>query len=263
MGGCGSISFGLRHPETFAAIHAHVPIVSYTYLGRASAKRLEPSCWTGPIPKDLKTDEGVPLLDRMNGTKRVKEAKGDLPFVFLINGRKDGSIPWENNPPFYRALNDGKQGFSVFWDDGEHGTCGKNAPEDVKAWTQRFRRFRSNESFPAFSNTSPSRNPGDGRPEDGDVIGWMNRGMDWTGIEDKPDRYSITITASHPEIRYPVTTDVTLRRVQNFKPKPGDSLTVNIEGGETLTVKADAAGRVTVPGVAIPSKKGVRLTIRR
>jgi hypothetical protein len=38
MGGCGTISFGLHHPELFAACHAHVPIVSYTYLG-AKAER--------------------------------------------------------------------------------------------------------------------------------------------------------------------------------------------------------------------------------
>lgn len=57
MGGCGTISFGLRHPELFAACHAHVPIVSYTELGARSASRLEPSCWTGPIPPDLKTNE--------------------------------------------------------------------------------------------------------------------------------------------------------------------------------------------------------------
>jgi len=100
MGGCGTISFGLRHPELFSALHAHVPIVSYTYLGSASAHRLEPCCWTGPIPPDLKTDEGVPLLERMNATKRVAESRVDLPPVFLLNGRNDGSIPWQNNPPF-------------------------------------------------------------------------------------------------------------------------------------------------------------------
>lgn len=263
MGGCGTVSFGLRHPEIFAALHAHVPIVSYTQPGQGSARRLEPICWTGPFPDDLKTNEGIPILDRMNGERLVTNAKDDLPPLFLIHGRKDGSIPWANNPPFYRALERSQQAFSVYWDDGEHATCGKDAPEDVKAWAQTFRRIRLDESFPAFSNTSSDRNPGDGRPEDGDTIGWMNRGMGWKDVRDKSDGYAITLTADFPEVRYPVKTDVTLRRVQRFKTQPGEKLAVQVGGGSASTVKAGKDGRIHVPGVAIPSAEGVRITIRR
>jgi pimeloyl-ACP methyl ester carboxylesterase len=266
MGGCGSISFALRHPEMFAAIHAHVPIVSYTYLGKGgypSAKRFEAGCWTGPIAPEVKTDEGVPFLDRMNGTKFVKETKADLPFVSLINGRKDGSIPWVNNPAFYRALAETRQGFAAFWDNGEHGTCGKDAPEDVKAWQQRFRKLRLDQSYPAFANTSSDKNPGNGEPEDGDIIGWMNRGMDWKDIEDEPDRYAITVLADYPDVQYPVRTDMTLRRVQRFKTKAGEKVSARIGDGQPVSVEADAAGRITVPGVAIPSKDGVRVVIGR
>jgi hypothetical protein len=249
----------------FAGLHAHVPIVSYTYSspGKGSAWRFEPCCWTGPIPPDLKTDEGVPFLDRMNGTKFVLETKDDLPYVFLINGRKDGSIPWENNPPFYRALDDTRQGFAAFWDNGEHATCGKDAPEDVKAWTQRFRRFGLDQSYPAFSNTSSNRNPGNGDPADGDIIGWMNRGMDWKDTEDAADHYTITVVADYSGIEYPVRTDVTLRRVQKFKTKPGEKLSVRIGSDAATHLEAGSDGRITIRSVAIPSRDGVRIVIRR
>jgi hypothetical protein len=264
MGGCGTISFGLRHPELFAALHAHVPIVSYTYLSaKGSAHRLEPSCWVGPIPADLKTNEGVPLLERMNATKRVTEADVDLPPVFVVHGRKDGSIPWENNPPFYRAMSDTKQSVTVFWDNGDHSTCGKDAPPDVKAWLQRFRQFRRDESYPVFSGATLNRNPGDGRPDNGDIIGWLNRGMNWRDIEDTPDHYAITLTAEYPGVAYPVQTDVTLRRVQNFKVAAGDSLRVSIGDAPPQAIKADAAGRITIGKVSIPSAQGVRIVLRR
>ncbi len=263
MGGCGTMSFGLRHPELFAACHARVPIVSYTYLGKNSAVRLEPSCWTGPITPDLKTSEGVPLLDRMNGTKFVTESKEDLPFVFLLNARQDGSIPWENNPPFYRALSKSHQGFAAYWDNGTHPTCGQNAPEDVKAWTQRFRRIRLDQGYPAFFNTSSDRNPGNGSPEDGDIVGWINRGMDWKEVEDSPDRFSIVLVAGYPDIQYPVRTDITLRRVQQFKTRPGEKLGVGIGGATPISITADAAGRITIPNLSIPSQAGVRIVIRR
>ncbi|MCX7826588.1 MAG: hypothetical protein N2689_13660, partial [Verrucomicrobiae bacterium] len=259
-----TISFGFRHPELFAACHAHVPIVSYTYLGaKGSATRLEPSCWTGPIPPALKTSEGVPLLDRMNGTKFVTESKDDLPFLFMIHGRQDASIPWENNPPFYRALAAARQGFAVYWDNGTHSTSGKDAPADVKAWQQRFRRFRLDESHPAFTRTSSDRNPGNGAPDDGDLIGWINRGMDWKDIEDTPDRYSITVLADYPGLDYPVRTDMTLRRVQRFKTRPGERLTVRIGDAAPVSITADANGRMTVPDVIIPGRDGVRVVIQR
>jgi hypothetical protein len=263
MGGCGTVSFGLRHPEWFAALHAHVPIVSYTYLGRASAHRLEPSCWNGPIGPQVKTNEGLGLLDRMNGVRLVEAAQHDLPPLFLVHGRRDGSIPWENNPPFYHALNAAGQALFVYWDNGDHATCGREAPDDVRAWLQRFRRFRLDESYPAFSNTSSNRNPGDGHADNGDIVGWINRGMDWREIVDTPDRYAITLLANYPGIQYPVTSDVTLRRVQKFTLRPGQRLRVQAGQEAARTLTADAQGRIRVPGLAIPSSTGLRLTIQR
>jgi pimeloyl-ACP methyl ester carboxylesterase len=263
MGGCGTISFGLRHPELFAGLHANVPIVAYNYAGSGSAHRLEPTCWVGPIAADLKTDEGLALLDRMNATKFVRETPDDLPPLMLINGRQDGSIPWQNNPPFYRALNDAHQAFAAYWDNGTHPTCGKDAPEDVKAWMQRFRQFRRDRSYPAFANTSTNRNPGDGRPSDGDIIGWMNRGMDGTDVEDTGERYAITLRADYPGIQYPVRTDVTLRRVQQFKTRPAERLRVVIGNDPPRSIQSGANGRITIPQVSITSRAGTRIVIHR
>ena len=263
MGGCGTLSFGMHHPELFAACHAHVPIVAYTDLGAKSAVRLEPSCWTGPIPADLKTNEGAPLLERMNTTKFVEKATDDLPYLFILNGRQDGSIPWQNNPPFYKALAAMQQGFSAYWDNGTHATSGKDAPEDVKAWLQRFRRFRRDESYPAFSHTSTDRNPGNGAPDDGDIIGWINRGLDWKEIEDTPDHYAITLLAEPPDGTYPVQTDVTLRRVRKFTTTPTEFLRVRVGQAEPVPVEVGTDWLITVPKVTIPDKAGVRVVIER
>lgn len=263
MGGCGTISFAWRHPELFAALHAHVPIVSLTYLGSGSAHRLEPMTGFAPITQAVMTNENVPLLERMNSVSYVNAATADLPYLFVVNGRQDNSIPWQNNPPFYRALNQSAQGHAVFWDDGRHDTAGKNAPKDVAGWTRRFLRFRLDESFPAFTNTSANRNPGNGDPKDGDVIGWMNRGMDWRDIEDQTDHYAITLAADFPDIAYPVQTDVTLRRVQRFKPATGARLRVSVGKLPEFTIQVGADGRITLPRVVIPDQAGVRVVLRR
>jgi predicted esterase len=263
MGGCGTVSFGLHHPELFAGLHAHVPIVAYTYVGtRNSAVRLEPSCWTGKIDPSLPANDARSLLDRMNSTRFVQESNDDLPALFLVHGRSDGSIPWENNPSFYRALNDARQAFAVYWDNGTHSTAGKDAPADVKAWLKQFKRYRRDASYPAFSNTSSNRDPGDGRPDNGDIVGWMNRGMDWKDVDDQSDHYAITLLADYPGVEYPVRTDVTLRRLQHFKPAADARLTVCIGDASPVRLKQDVQGRLTIRGVNIPSKSGVRVVIR-
>lgn len=263
MGGCGTISFGLHHPELFAACHAHVPIVSYTYLGKGSAHRLEPSSWIGRITPDVMTNEGIPLLERLDGTKFVRETRADLPFLYILNGRKDDSIPWENNPAFYRALDDGANGHAVYWDDGQHSTAGKDAPDDVKAWTQRFRSFRLDQSFPAFSGTSSNRDAGDGNPANGDPVGWINRGMDWKDIADESDHYAITLLAAFPGIQYPIQTTVSLRRVQRFKVLPGAKLNVTVGDAPPRVIEAGPGGRISIPNVVIPNGAGVRIVIGR
>ena len=263
MGGCGTISFGMHHQELFAALYAHVPIVSYTYLGTGSAKRLEPSCWIGTIPGDLNTNEGIPLLRRMNGIEFISDTKTDLPFLFLINGRRDASIPWENNPAFYEALSEAGQGFAAFWDNGEHATCGTDAPEDVKGWRESMYRFRLNESFPAFSNMSSDLNPGNGNPQNGDIIGWINRGIGWSDIEDTRYHYALTVIADFQDVQYPVQTDITLRRVQNFKPGAKERLMIHVGTGQDISIGVRSDGRIEVPGVVIPSKDGVRIEVIR
>jgi hypothetical protein len=263
MGGCGTISFGWRHPELFAALHAHVPIVSLTYLGSGSARRLEPMSGFAPITKAVMTNDHVPLLERMNSVDYVKAAAVDLPFLFVVNGRQDNSIPWQNNPPFYRALDESAQGYAVFWDDGRHDTAGKHAPADVAGWPRRLLRFRLDESFPAFANTSANRNPGNGDPQDGDVVGWMNRGMDWREIEDQPDHYAITLSADFAGVAYPVQTDVTLRRVQRFKPAAGTRLRVSVGKLPEFTIQVGPGGRITLPRVVIPDQMGARVVVRQ
>ena len=167
------------------------------------------------------------MLDRMNGTKFVRESQGDLPPLYMIHGRQDGSIPWGNNPPFYRAPEDTRQAFAVYWDNGTHPTAGKDAPADVKSWQTRFRSWRRDESYPAFIHTSTDRNPGDGR-DYGDIVGWINRGMDWRDVRDTADEYAIIVLADYPGIAYPVSTDVTLRRLQKFRVKQDDRVSVAI-----------------------------------
>lgn len=78
--------------------------------------------------------------------------------------------------------------------------------------------------------------------------------------ETEPERYCIRLSISHPEIKYPVTADVTIRRRQKFQPKPSETVQVKINGNVS-EVKIGGNGLLTVPKVRFASAKGVEIEI--
>jgi dienelactone hydrolase len=261
MGGSATVALALHFPDVFAAAQALVPVYSCTRPGQGSATRLE--CMCGPLTdKRTATVGGATILDYLNGTRNLLAASGDTPPIFATNGRKDGSIPWENNPPFYAAAEQARQAFAVYWNNGDHGMSGQ-APADVKAWSSTLYRYRLDQSYPCFTACSDNRNYGKGTPTDGDLEGWINRGLTWEKLEDTADSYAITILADYPGIAYPVTLAVTPRRRQHFKPAPGTTLVVVSGDTEPRTLTVEPTGRFTITGVAVPGAAGTRLTVRR
>ena len=261
MGGSGTVSMVMHHTGVFAAAVATVPIVSYTRPGKGSAWRLE--CIFGPLDRPAVNHDGVPLLEHMNGAVQAARAKADLPPLFITNGRRDGSIPWENNPPFYRAMNAARQALYVHWNNGSHPTAHRTAPADVKAWSRQLARYALDRSFPVFTNCSDNRDPGNGDPADGDIVGWMNRGLGWRDLVDTPTEYALTVTAAYPGLKLPITVDVTPRRIQRFRLKPGDQLTVHVGEAPARTLRVEAGGVATVCGVKIVGAGGTRIRLTR
>lgn len=253
MGGCGTISFTLRHPEVFAACYAHVPIVRYAAgEGGDSTVRVSAEC----AGMDRRVDDGQTVAERLDGTKFVLEHEGELPYLLIANGRNDGSIPWWQNPPFYRAMQARRQGFEAAWNDGDHSTCGAKLTADFKARANfgYLHRFALNRSYIAFSHSSLDGDPGDGGKTNGTIDGFINRGLDFEVVADEAQRYEVVLKSA----TLPVTVDATPRRVQAFKVQPGETLRVMV-GGREQTVTVDAAGLMTVAGVSIEAEAGTRV----
>jgi hypothetical protein len=181
----------------------------------------------------------------------------------LLNGRSDTTIPWVNNPPFYEAMNQARQGMSVCWNNFGHQDMYKHVPADVTAWSKSVLRYRLDASFPVLGDNSDDRNYGKGDAADGDLEGWINRGVDWKDVVDTRTRYAITILASHPDIAYPVSATVSLRRLQQFRVSAGQRLQVKIGAGKPREIVAGPNGLITVPGVIIPDGNGARIEVAR
>jgi hypothetical protein len=268
MGGCGDIDVVLRHPEVFAAIRAHVPIVAYD-KGAGGDSEMRVVKETGGM--EIMTNEGMTVRDRLNGTKYVREHPGDLPFLVITNGRNDTSIPWWKNPDFYRAMRDGRHGMIAAWDEGQHGTCGKDMPADIKAWDnlRAFHKlFALNQSYLALTNLSVDGNPGNGDAKDGDPVGFMGRGLTWEVPVDMAGKYEVLIKWTLEAEKLPVTVDVTPRRLQAFKLKPGDKITATNVGADGAEVQREALtvdewGLVTFRGFQVTGAAGNRLALTR
>ena len=261
MGGSGTVAMALHFPDIFAAAYANVPVYSCTRPGRGSASRLE--CMVGSLKnRKVTTTDGIPLLDYMNGVRNILNAKGATPPIFACNGRRDGSIPWENNPPFYAAAAKARQAFAVYWNNGTHGMR-RDCPPDVKHWDALIYRYRLKESYPVFTNCSDDKDYGNGDPQNGDLVGWINRGLGWKNLHDTAEEYAITITAAHPDLVYPVTVDVTPRRRQHFDPRPGERLAVRVGKAAPTTLTVDSQGLFTISRVRIVDAAGTRIRVTR
>lgn len=247
MGGSGAISTGFHHPDIFASIFSNVPIPAYTRRagkdGKYNLMRLDGLCGR-PCDETVMSSEGVPVMERMDGERIAREYPGDLPFLVLCNGRTDGSMPWINNPFFYRALNQSRRGFVCYWNNGAHD-MGSSVPADIIDFYSKQPLFLGT-SYPAFSNFSDNRNPGNGARDDGDIVGWMNRGLHWSDVEETEDAWSIRIRADGDFLTRPLTVDVTPRRLTRFRIAPNETLLVNGQPRQ-----ADANGLLTIRGIRL------------
>ncbi|MHB1000371.1 MAG: prolyl oligopeptidase family serine peptidase [Armatimonadota bacterium] len=212
MGGTGTINFGLRHPEIFAAIYANVP---HTSMGDGVSDHESwfAGMW-GKRADAVKTNEGINIWDRLNMTAYVADPKNDIPFVKTLNSRVDPAMPWQQIPPFVKAMNDARRGFVSGWGVGMHNLAFEHRP----VLTRKFDPFRivKNESYPAFSNTSINDDPGNGGKENGTLTGQMGGGFDWQILADEKNKWSAKISnITDPKVD--VTADITPRRLQKLK----------------------------------------------
>jgi len=256
MGGSGCISLALHYPERFAFVYARVPAVAY--LPQMNLNRLE--CFCGPLDNSATTHLGIPFIEHMNAIVQAEKTTANLPYIVMLSGRQDQSIAWGNNPPFFQTMNHTRQGITAFWSEGGHSDYDENFIE--KDFAPPRERFSLDRSYLVFTNCPANQNPGRGDPSDGDLSGWINRGFDWNLTLDTPEEYAATIWVDYEGIKYPISFDLTPRRVQNFKIEKGKAVAVFIDRIQISTVIPDNNGLVTVHNVQIGNPAGIQFQLK-
>jgi hypothetical protein len=252
MGAWGSTTYAFRHPERFAAVYPNRP---------RTRQRGLPSL-VGAVGKDkrvLMDDGKTDYFERMDMVKFAAEHADDLPFVGWCCGRHDGFATWQEQIDFARALAEARHGFAFAWNNGDHSSGAQPMEKVVKFYPPE--KFARNQSYPAFRNSSLDDDPGKGDPKEGALEGGINLGFDWKDVADDQGKWSVRL--SNELAKADMTVDVTPRRCQKFKPKPGETVKWQASTGSSGTATADGKGLVTIPKVALLPGKETVLTISR
>jgi hypothetical protein len=151
-----------------------------------------------------------------------------LPFIGAIHGKQDVQVGWVQQLFWYDSLEFSHQGGVWYWDQRQHGGSGKQYLDDEIKFD--LKRFSTAKSYPAYSYCSINQDPGNGSKTSGDAYGAINGYLDWDDVtvNDNECDYSITCFIKdmyvggvlQPQFDY-CTADVTLRRLQHFKPNIG------------------------------------------
>jgi hypothetical protein len=250
-GGVGSNNVGFRHPELFAA--------AFPSVGRV--RRVPAIPLDGKFDREkgaLMADGKTQYYDHVDGPKFAAEHHEDLPFLGWACGRRDGYATWPEMIDMVKAMTAAHHGFAFSWNDGDHSGGGKAMGLISKYYPAE--KFARNRSYPVFGNSSLDQKLGNGDPKDGDLEGGINLGFDWKDVSDEVGKWSVAV--ANELAKEEMTADVTPRRCQQFKPRPGSTYRWTASTGATGTVVADQWGLVTVPKVVIKPGLATTLTIQ-
>ncbi len=260
MGGSGAPMFAVRHGDRIAWaigwVGVHIPERSPQFAGSYRAVY-------GPRDANITMQDGsTSPWDWYSDAwwLRTNVAK-ETGFIVASNGKNDGAIGWAQAVEFARALQETRRPHIFNWAMGGHGTrtlIGSNFDLDV----------RSDRTLPAFANCSLDDDPGKGDAATGTPKGQLNGHLRWRTDDatDTLDTWQMTIILLQDAPRASCTVDVTPRRCQSFRAKPGDRFEWRVaQDGDKLAagdVVADRYGLVTIQDVTIRRGEN-RLRIHR
>ncbi|MDY0222945.1 MAG: right-handed parallel beta-helix repeat-containing protein [Desulfobacterium sp.] len=266
MGGSGSLMIAIRYPDRIAWarswVGVHIPGKSPQF------KSSYIHVWGNP-EENVKFEDGTPVWDYFNDAKYLyAHPEKEVGFLTFSNGKNDGAIGWAQAVEFLKALQDTRRPHLFIWGQEGHGqrtVMPENGSQQVMPID-----IRTDVSLPAFTNCSLDNNPGNGDPSDGDPNGQINRWLYWheKDITDSEDNYQITVALMDSAPESTCSVDVTPRKVQRFKPEPGEKLywaSKTLLGGKMVQageMTADKNGLFTLASVVVSKKKN-RLVVSR
>ncbi|MEO5675884.1 MAG: T9SS type A sorting domain-containing protein [Chitinophagales bacterium] len=255
--GCtGALTFAYLYPDKVSAVDVTNAKLNIEYLNddnptckwnQNGTSRNRAEIYLGTqldnLPSDVPKINGpgfYNMYDFANFNILVDDNKyRSLPIIFLTDGKTDNVTCWEEKIPFYKKNQQTKTGSFFYWDLRSH----KGGAHQIKDRPlELMQRYRTNLSYPAFSNCSADGDPGDTNNPvepfyDGDSVGTINGVLDWddntiaeTALSWETEVHSQQFLLNDGVTLFPaylpvyVKTDITPRRLQQFVDIPDGSI---------------------------------------
>lgn len=264
-GGYGVLLTSYLIPEKIASVYAIVEpdqIASNGFTGNEMWGTRESNLKSDVLNPE--TGDTIRIFDFMNANYMLQVNKNQsLPYLCSVHGKNDYTTGWKEIPNFYDTLQLMFAGGVYYWDQREHDGQGSNFLDSETM--PSFDWLRSDLSYPAFSNCSINADPGNGNREDGSPHGAINGYLKWVkkSITDEPCDYDVKVYLKDLYVggvldakQYSTCfTDISFRRLQYFKPQPGqsikwscfDSSNKKIQGGSFIY----NGGLITLKGIQV------------
>ena len=236
VGAWGMMEF--ERPDVYAYLHGWgLPEVTKGFQAWQRAKGV----WGGVAPYAARPAAEDPFRRQDYTTYLLENPTKETPFFDIHQGwgAHFTEMGWPPLPRFLRAMIDTKRPFIYKW---------------------RFRdgrpTIRRNQSLPAFGNCSLDDNPGNGDLNHGETFsaqinGYLN--WDCETIVDTPGRWEMTVWLHGSAPLGECTVDLTARRCQQFKARPGQRFTFT----NTLLSSQEHPGRTVQSGKVTADKWGL------
>ncbi len=266
MGGSGTSMIGIRNGHLFSHLNGwvgvHDPGNTPTFQGSYEAA-LGDSSWHcnysnvdfttkyGGI--EVKPEENYDVWDYFNNAKWLDaHPTAEIPWHTFSNGVNDEAIGWPQAVDYVQTLIAHKLPFNFTWGQNGHGQRAMVLAPYGYEWDRNSMiTFRSDQSFPVFSNASSNNDPLN------DPEGQINNYFFWEteSIKDIADGWEVNISLCDRCAESSVTADITPRRLQHFITGPGSKYVCSWYENETLltrdTITADDFGLVTFGNLEI------------
>ncbi len=215
MGGSGALGIGLAHGDVFAAVQADV------FAG----------------------------VDHV--VFRLKNTKTEPPYAVMLFSQLD---VWSKGAEqLLNMIDEDYLGMSYAWDiyGHDHKKLYENADQSVVNFS--WLSIRRNQAYPVFTNASGNNKYPGNMSLEADQKGQVNAYFRWSVLEDTVDSFIIELRTVK-QMSQSITTDVTLRRLQNFSVSP--------DVDRVFNWIVESEGKIKTAGNITPNSKGL-LTIKK
>lgn len=190
MGGWGSISYGMRRPDKFAAVYPDRPRWRYGYrIGEVAVSDYDGNgigaVTVANSPNLSAADGGGKYAAYVDMISYVANTANKVPPVLWCCGRNDGFVQFSDQCDAVDALRAGKRAFAFAWNDGDHGT-GSIPSQLLQSYP--YGTYEIGKGYPLFTEHSGDKDPRV------DLVGMINGGLTFKNVVETASGWSCEIT---------------------------------------------------------------------